>query len=490
MTNPAIWAGVDLGQTTSHVCIVDDAGLTIHEDSCETSPERISQVLTFADAACLKLIAVESGSEQHIVRKLRSAGFPIAIFEARKASRFLAIRRNKSDASDARGLADLARLGRHSVSQVHLKSLECQQLRSQLAIRQRLVRVRVATEGAIRSRLALFGRKLRIQSSPTLLGERVAAEIEQLKAEEGIDLAEDLEPLVDVARSLRRYIDQVDKRLQKTAKSHPICQKLMSVVGVGPICSLSFYSAIEDPDRFKRAEEVAAYLGLIPRRYQSGDVSYTRGITKTGSTMTRTHLVNAALVFAAKGPDSALKSWASALRERAGARRARVALARKLSVILLKMWKTGAAFEPYPSAKYLTGRRHADRTPFLPEGWGTQFDMSEPVRGLSLCMIYSRSKWAVVCKHFAPVALTCVSRALASTCARLKTEASLSQPVWGLWLEGSCYATPRSQFASQLWPIPVQRNRWAATIPHSKTASSLPAQTCKPARTGSSSLSR
>jgi transposase len=123
----------------------------------------------------------------------------------------------------------------------------------------------------------------------------------------------------------------------------------MGVTGVGPICSLSFYTAIEDPSRFKRSSDVAAYLGLVPRRHQSGEVSYTRGITKTGSTMTRTHLVNSALVFASKGPDSDLKDWALGLRERIGWQRTRVALARKLAIVLLIMWRTGAEFDAHPN---------------------------------------------------------------------------------------------------------------------------------------------
>lgn len=350
MITESLWAGIDLGQRESHVCVIDDAGVTLREETCETNLESIAQFLA-SDKDRFRLIAAEAGTEPHIVRKLRNAGFPLALFEARKASRFLAIRRSKTDASDAHGLADLARLGRHTVSQVHLKSLECQQLRSQLAMRQQLVRVRVATEGAIRSRLALYGLRLRKQYSPDLLRERVTAELDRLRAEEGVDLSEDIEPLLDVAQSLRRYIRDLDVRLTRKAKDHPVCRRLMEVTGVGPICSLSFYSAVEDPNRFERASDVAAYLGLVPRRYQSGDVSQTRGITKTGNTMTRSHLVNAAMVFAAKGPDSALKEWAAQLRERIGGRRAKVALARKLSILLLTLWKTGAKFEAYPSGQ-------------------------------------------------------------------------------------------------------------------------------------------
>jgi transposase len=351
MATEALWAGLDLGLRQTRVCIVDDAGAILREETCETSLDEILRALATADGVYLSLVATEAGSDTHIVRKLREAGVPVALFESRKASRFLAIRRSKTDASDAHGLADLARLGRHTVSQVHLKSLECQQLRSQLAMRHRLVRVRVAVEGAIRSRLALYGRSLSKQYSAELLRERVTFELAQLKAEDGIDLGDDLEPLLDVAHSLRKYIGKLDRRLKKIANDHPVCRRLMAIIGVGPICSLSFYSAIEDPRRFRRTSDVAAYLGLVPRRHQSGDVSYTRGITKTGNTMTRSHLVNAAVVFGSKGPDSALKSWATSLRERVGARRARVALARKLSILLLTIWKTGATFEPYPSRR-------------------------------------------------------------------------------------------------------------------------------------------
>jgi transposase len=345
-----LWAGIDLGLRESHICVVDDEGRPIREVSCPTGLHEIREALG-EPGRDVQLIAVEAGSDTHTVRQLREHGLPVALFEARKASRFLAIRRNKTDASDARGLADLARLGQKTVSRVHLKSLECQQLRSQLAMRHRLVKVRVATESAIRSRLALYGVHLKKQYSPELLRERVAAHIARLKESDGVDLDEDLEPLLDVAESLRRYTKKLDARLEKAAKNHPVCRRLMQVTGVGPICSLSFYSAIEDPSRFTRASDVAAYLGLVPRRHQSGEVSYTRGITKTGNTMTRTHLVNAALVFGFKGPDSHLKRWASALRERAGTRRARVALARKLSILLLTIWKNGTSFQPFPTVE-------------------------------------------------------------------------------------------------------------------------------------------
>jgi transposase len=349
MDTEHVWIGLDLGLRQTNVCVIDDDGTTLHEQECETALAPLEDAVSSFPRERIGLIAVEAGSDTHIVRKLRSAGFPVTMFEARKASKFLAVRRNKTDASDARGLADLARIGRNTISQVYLKSPECQQLRGQLVLRKKLVTIRVMIEGSIRSRLALYGRKLKKTEALGGLRRQVKTELSLLKSEEGVDIAADVLPLVDVCESLRTYLTKLDAKLEKKAKSHPVCKLLMQVPGVGPICALSFYSAIEDPDRFRHPSDVAAYLGLVPRRYQSGEVSRTLGITKTGSKLTRTHLVTAALVFGTRAPDCALKDWYLALRQRIGSMRARVALARKLSIVLMTMWKEGAGFEPHPS---------------------------------------------------------------------------------------------------------------------------------------------
>jgi transposase len=350
METETVWLGLDLGQKRTHVCVIDQAGETLHEQSCETTLPALESAMSGFPIHRMGLIAVEAGSDIHIVRKLRDAGFPVALFEARKASRFLAVRRNKTDASDAKGLADIGRLGRNTISQVYLKSPACQHVRSQLIMRKKLVLLRVAAEGAIRSRFALHGIRFRSTAAPGAVREQVQTRLSQIKADEDVNVAADVMPLVEVCESLRTYLTKLDSTLKERAKSHEICRLLMEVPGVGPICALSFYSAIEDPTRFRKASDVAAYLGLVPRRYQSGELSRTLGITKTGNKLTRTHLVTAATVFGNFAPDSALKEWYMKLRERAGSGRARVALARKLSIILLTMWKNGAHFEPSPSS--------------------------------------------------------------------------------------------------------------------------------------------
>jgi transposase len=328
------WAGLDLGEELTTLCVVDDQGEVLLERSCRSVlPEIDVSLRPFASR--LQLVAAEAGTGTHLLRKLSSAGYPVAIFEARKAKKFLTIRQNKSDESDARGLADLARLGRNTVSRVHMKSVDLEHLRSELVMRHKLVRLRVVVEGSLRSRLAMYGRRMK--------------PIRSAIGDDGIDLREQLEPLMEVAEGLRKYLRCLDKQFERRANDNDVCKRLMEVPGVGPICALSFYSAIEDPNRFTRVSDVGAYLGLVPKRYQSGRLSRTAGITKSGNKLTRTLLVTSAQSMRRHNVQCALAEWGEALRERLGSGRAKVAVARKLAIVLLKMWKTGAHFEPYPN---------------------------------------------------------------------------------------------------------------------------------------------
>jgi transposase len=325
---------------------VDALGEVLLEQCCASTLSEIAAALIQFPIARLGLIAVEAGVCTHLVRKLLEGGYPVRIFEARKASKFLAIRRNKTDSSDARGLADIGRLGQNTVSQVYLKSEECQELRSQLVMRHKLVQLRVGAEATVRSRLAMHGCRLSGSPAPGTLRRNVQAHLQALRAEENVDLERELGPLVELCEGFRTYLAKLDRELVAKAKQHPVCSRLMEVPGVGTICALSFYSAIEDPHRFRRATDVGAYLGLTPRRYQSGEVNRTRGITKAGNKLTRSHLVTAATVLRRHAADSALGEWALRASERIGAHRARVGLARKLAVVLLAMWKSGEAFDP------------------------------------------------------------------------------------------------------------------------------------------------
>lgn len=342
-----VWIGLDLGHERAEICAVNGQGKPLLEVECAADVSSIEAELAPYSPE-IQLIAVEAGLGTHLVRKLRSRGLPVEMFESRKASKFLAIRRNKTDSGDAKGLADLARLGIHTVSRVHLTDPQCEQLRSQLKLRSKLVQIRVMVETSIRSRLRCYGMRVKVSETPGVFGEQVSARMLELLNADGVDLRRDLEPLIEMAEALRTHLKELDRGLKKFALEHPVCRRLMEVPGVGPICALSFYSLIENPFRFGRSDDVAAYIGLVPRRYQSGAVSRSIGITKSGSSLVRRALVTSAMVFRRSKIDSALGDWSEALGNRIGWPRARVALARKLAIVLLTMWRNEDHFIPYP----------------------------------------------------------------------------------------------------------------------------------------------
>ncbi len=171
--------------------------------------------------------------------------------------------------------------------------------------------------------------------------------MEKLWLTEGVELFDEIDPLLDLAMALRQHVKCSDAWLLKAAEAHPLCNRFLEIPGVGPICALSFYSAVEEPFRFGRSSDVAAYLGLTPRLHQSGKTRRSSGISKMGNTLTRTHLCQAAncLLQAQKQP-TRLREWGLELAGRIGSGKARVAVARKLAVVMLTMWKNDTRFDP------------------------------------------------------------------------------------------------------------------------------------------------
>jgi transposase len=308
-------------------------------------------------------MGIEAGAGTHLVRQLRKFRFPVCIFESRKASRFLAIRRNKTDSNDAKGLADLARLGQQAVSQVSLKSTETQLLRIQLISRHKLVQHRLAAHSTLRSLLALHGVDLRTSRTGRNLETQFSREVRRLRTKSGIDLEPHLRPLVELCKQVSAQVRQMDRALLERATAHPVCRQLMTVPGVGPVCAVSFYTAVEEPTRFTRSSDVGAYFGLTPKVRQSGDVSRIAGISKMGNRLTRGHLVSAAtaLLWTSKA-ECELRTWGLQLKERAGGQRARVAVARKLAIVMLAMWKTGQPFDPQPARRERFGLRRLGKS--------------------------------------------------------------------------------------------------------------------------------
>ena len=279
---------------------------------------------------------------------LRAKGFEVEVIDTRKARKFLAIRLHKSDKNDARGLAELALLGIGEIREVHVKSLECQRLRSELVLRHQVVKQRASLQAAIRSLLADNDINLKLPR-----GAKMRSVIEEALTPTneliGAHVREQALPLLDLWDGMRRYVEASDRRLKSIALADPVMVRLMGVPGVGFICAISFYTAIDNPDRFNRASDAGPYLGMIPAVAQSGSAIRRARITKAGSKLTRSHMVAAARVLVYKiRDDSALADWSRALTARIGYSKAKVAVARKIAVLLLALWKSGEEFTAYP----------------------------------------------------------------------------------------------------------------------------------------------
>jgi transposase len=328
------------------VCGTDDLGQVVFEHLIPTKAAALHSLLRDKKRR-IKLIGLEAGSfGTALCRSLRKLGYRVAVFEARQASKFLAIRQNKTDKNDARGLADIARLGRDSVSEVRVKSLDSQRLRSLLVTRQQIVQLRVRSEGALRSLFRLNGGRLPSCSSAASLNTNVGHELKRLKASAKVDLSEDVEPLLALSLSMRAYLEALDVRLAKKAEQDPVSRRFLEIPGVGPISALCFLSAIEDPFRFRRNADVGAYLGLVPVVRQSGQAVARLRISKAGDRMTRSYLSTAAQHHLRFG-DSSMTAWGAALSERLGKRGVKVALAGKLAITMLAMWKNGEPYDPH-----------------------------------------------------------------------------------------------------------------------------------------------
>lgn len=323
-------------------------GEVVHESNVATSVETIDATLRPLRRGNIQIIAMESGSGSfHLSRGLRHLKYCVAVLDARQVATYLGMSQNKTDRNDARGIAEIARSGRSAVSEVFVKTVETQKIRSLLATRQQIVRMRVASESTIAAQLKLYGGKTPKVWSRAMLRSTVMKEVLAVRKQQKVDLRLELEPVISICESLRSFAEHLDKVVAQTAADIEICRRFMDIPGVGAITALSFYSAICDPNRFEKSVDVGPYLGMVPRVRQSGETVARYRISKMGNAMTRQHLTNAAMTLLRPSTkETTLKSWGIQVRERRGAGRAKIAVARKLSTIMLAMWKWGTVFEP------------------------------------------------------------------------------------------------------------------------------------------------
>jgi transposase len=332
------YVGLDVGLRWSSLCIVDDLGRVCLERTVASEIEEIAlSVRGFSDQ--VEGVALETGNlAPWLATGLRAEGFRVVVMEARQVKMTLSSMRNKTDRNDARGIAQILRTGWYR--EVHVKSLESQRLKTLLVARKALLRRRIDLENEVRGLLKVYGLKLPTQIYHARFDDmaRHAIAADPL-------LIEALDPLLDARGHLYRAFLDIDRRVKALAQADPICQLLMSAPGIGYIAALTFKAAVDDPKRFRRSKTVAAHFGLTPRRYQSGERDSPGRISKAGDVDVRSALFLAAnTIMNGRGPTSSLRRFGVRLSRAKGRKRALVAVARKLAVVLHTMWTDGTMY--------------------------------------------------------------------------------------------------------------------------------------------------
>jgi transposase len=331
------YAGLDVSVKQTSVCIIDGAGKTIHEVKVATEPQAILAVL-LNDAFTIERIGLEAGPlSQWLYSELAETGLPVICVETRHMKAALSAQLNKSDRNDARGIAQMMRVGLYRP--VHVKTLASQKLRMLLTSRQLLQAKALDIENDLRGTLRNFGLKI-----GTVGTTKFEARIRELVANYP-DLAAITEPLVIARRVLREQLGVLHHKLLAVVRDDDVCRRLMTVPGVGPVVALTFRATIDVPTRFKNSKAVGAVFGLTPRRHQSGEIDRMGGISKSGDTMIRTMLFGAAQVMLTRTIRwSWLKAWGMKIARHRGMKRAIVAVARRMAVIMHRMWADGTEF--------------------------------------------------------------------------------------------------------------------------------------------------
>jgi len=331
------FAGLDVSVKQTSVCVVDDTGRLMQEVKVASEPEALLAVLS-NPLYRFKRIGLEAGPlSQWLFSALAEAGLPVTCVETRHMRAVLQAQINKTDRNDARGMAQMMRAGLYRP--VHVKTLRSQKLRMLLTHRKLLQSKAIAIDNDLRGTLRNFGLKVGVVGASKFEA-RIRELVETLP-----DLAELVEPLLIVRRTLREQIGILHGRLLAIVRNDDVCRRLMTVPGVGAVVALTYRASVDVPARFRNSKAVGAVFGLTPSKYQSGEIDRTGSISRCGDEMMRAMLYEAAhIVLVRLAKWSWLKAWAMKIARRRGMKKAIVALARRLAVILHRIWVDGSEF--------------------------------------------------------------------------------------------------------------------------------------------------
>jgi transposase len=325
------YVGLDVSLKQTSICVVSDTGSVVREGVVDSDPEAIAAFVRSRAPDTVR-VGLESGpTATWLWTELKRLGIPVICIDARHAKAVLKMQINKSDRNDAVGIARIMQTG--WFKEVRVKDLDCHAVKALLTSRALLVKIKRDLENQIRGLLKNLGRVIGRAKFNGFAAR--AAEL----SEDRPELVAVVAPLLKAREAIEKQIDDLDRKVLKLARHDAQIRRFMTVPGIGPITALCFKATIDDPARFKRSRSVGAYIGLTSRRHASGEIDWSGRISKCGDAMLRSYLFEAANVLLTRVPKwSTLKAWGMRLAKRNGLRKAKVAVARKLAVILHRMW--------------------------------------------------------------------------------------------------------------------------------------------------------
>lgn len=338
---PTLTYGLDLGDVTTHFTVLDHAGKVVDQGVIGTSRQAFA--MWFHERGKGRVVLEASTHFRWASQLVADLGFEVLVANPRR----LKLIYGDHDKTDRKDSMKLARLGRYEprlLHPIHRRSDASHAGLMRLKARDILVRQRTSLIAFVRSSIKAFGE--RIPSGTR--SERFVEVARGALTEETLAL---VAPVVDQIASLTESIKAQDRQLEELCREvYPETEILREVKGVGPVTALAYVLTIDDPGRFEQSRDVGAYLGLVPKRDQSGQCDKQLSITKTGDAFMRRLLLQAANYILRKpSPDTDLKRWGLGIAERGGRRgrqRAKVAVARKLAVLLHRLWTTGEVYQP------------------------------------------------------------------------------------------------------------------------------------------------
>ena len=331
-----VYIGLDVSLASTAICVLGEKGKIVTEARVASAPDSLVSFMRQLPHG-IAAIGLEAGPlSQWLHRGLTEAGFEVVLMETRQVKATLKAMPIKTDRRDAEGIARLLQMG--WFRPVHCKAVSSQEMRALLTSRKSMSETLIKIELSLRGVLRNFGLKL-----GTVSKGRYEVRVRELISGNAM-LEAAAEPILRARAALRCELAGLEKLVRTLAKQDPVCRRLMTMPGVGPVVALTFKSAIDDPERFRRSKDVGPWVGLTPGRNQSGERDIVGAITKAGDRGLRTTLYQAATVMLYHGASNWLKAWALRLAVLRGRKRATIALARRIGVVLHRMWRDGTEF--------------------------------------------------------------------------------------------------------------------------------------------------